>query len=215
MLEFYRENLRYSSKILWFRLLAYSFVAIPFSVIITAGLFLLFKINRDIFNIAVLSVLTLPVFLFLIVAGLFLWNFIYITGYSFFKKQEETLKISQIIYKIYGKIIRPKVLIVLFAASLLFITLGSVIYFYILPESIASHIGIKVSLTLLIYALLGFLIVITPHVLRIVIKLFHIIPGILLKIFIGLAVLLSQVLVLAGIYFIVSWGLFRWFGIPM
>ena len=89
MFDFYKENLKFYLKIAWYRYLLYLALFLPIFLLATMVVFLLRRVNIELFNIAVTSIALAPI----IIGGIFLLalllKFLFLSGYSIAKHFEE------------------------------------------------------------------------------------------------------------------------------
>ena len=206
MFDFFRENVKYYLKIAWYHYLLYLALLLPLFLFATAGVFLLRKVNIELFNIAVTSIALAPI----IIGALFLlalfFKFVFITAYSMTKQVEESGVRWQLVSKIVTKVANPKLLLLAF----LILVAGYLIYSQVLSdiERLSSvdrnTILFSVALTLLIYSALAFLFS-TRHIfIHLIIVLWEFLPGALWKVFILFVIIASQLVLLGLIYILVS-----------
>lgn len=205
MFEFYKENVKFYLKIAWYRYLLYLLMFIPVFLAATIGVFALRRINIELFNIAVTSIALAPIIIGILLFSVFFLKFLFITGYSLGKDMEESGTWLHIISRIVTKIANPKVLLLAFVILLA----GFLIYSQVLSDSQRlsraelNNILFSVALTLLIYSLLVFLFSTRHLFIHLIRVLWEVLPGILWKVLVLLALIASQLLVLGLIFFFV------------
>ncbi len=205
-LEFYRENIKFSLKILYYRFTIYLIIFfIPSFIIIALSAFLVSNIRPELSNIALVSIIVSILFFALYVLSAFFLRFLYITGYSLLREQEESKEKLEILYKIYRKFTDWKFALKLVAGLVALVAIASVISLYVLPESIDLYrslkqgiiVGIKLILTVIVLALIfgvGYLVLLFFMKWKIIRRLLKTFFGKLLKVF-------ALVIVLAALYF--------------
>lgn len=154
MLKFYRKNLWFSLKLLYYKYRFSLILTVPLIILITLGLFALSRTNPDLFNIVTVLIITIPVLLILFVLLAFLLRFAYITGYSLIKGGEEFVESEEISFHLLSGIASGKFIASLIILCLLSLTLGSLIYLHVIPESVdISYLlksGVVVALKLIL-----------------------------------------------------------------
>lgn len=208
ILEFYRENIKFSLKALYYRFIIYLIFSLPLFAIMALSVFLLSKISAKLSNIALVSMIaSILLFALYVLFGFFL-RFLYITGYSLLREQEESKEYIEILYKVYRAFTSWKFVLKLVVMLFVLVTIGSVISLYVLPESLDLYrslkqglvVGIKLLLTVIALAVIlgaGYLVLLFFMKWKIVRRLLKSLFGKLLKI-------LALVIVLAGLYFAVT-----------
>lgn len=205
MFEFYRENVKFYLKIAWYRYLLYLLMLVPIFLAAIAGVFVLRKINIELFNIAVTSIALVPVIIAILLLSAFLLKFLFITGYSLVKHSEESEIRLNIFSKIVTKVANPKFLL----AAIIILIAGYVIYSMVLSGSERlsqeeiNTILFSFALTLLIYSVLFFVFLSRHIFIRAIKVLWEVLPGILWKGLVVLALLASQVLIIGIIFLLV------------
>ena len=200
MLEFYFANLYYSLKLLWHSILVSLGVLVPIFALTTIIAMILFHGNPDLFNLAVISALTIIVAVLLWVGASFLWRFLYISFYSIGKHNEDEIKSLEIFVSIYHVFTNWKWIVVFLVAMVSFFVFGARVYRSLVPAeynfylmaAYALAVLIKVTITVLVLALIGMLAAIPVLIIRkwLVIKRFLIgLFGFIVKVaVIGLAI---------------------------
>ncbi len=205
MFEFYKENVKFYLKIAWYRYLLYLAMLVPIFLVATGGVFALRKINVELFNIAVTSIALAPIIIAVLLFSIFLLKFLFITGYSFVKHSEESGIRLNILSKIVTKVASPKFLLLAFIVLIA----GYFIYSIVISDSqrlsqdAINAILFSVALTLLIYSVILFFIPIRHLFIHLISILWEVLPGVLWKLLVVLALLAIQLLVLGTIFFLV------------
>lgn len=200
MLEYYRENLKFSLKTLWYVYKVYFIFALILFVFMGIGLFLLAKIQPDTLNIAIFSAIAIPLFAIFAVFLAFVWRFIYISGYSVGKELQESSQAWHIFYAIYGKLTDWRVVSILLILFFLSITVGSLFYLYAIPESAALDVGTRVGLTLFVYFVILLIILLVTPIYRLLKKVLLFLVRAVGILLVAVLVIGSQAAILAGIY---------------
>jgi hypothetical protein len=205
MFEFYRENLKYYLKIALYKYMLYLALVTPlFLLLVVAVSLLRLKFEARLINIAVVSIAVAPI----IVGGLLLLmlvlKFLFITIYSLAKDQQESGRRFQFIFRVVRRLASPKwFLLVLFV-----LISGYVVYSQILPTLVPPNeintVILSLALTLLIYSVLLILFSTRHLVISLVRALWEYLPGLVWRLLVALAIISSQLVILAAIYLVVS-----------
>jgi hypothetical protein len=160
-MEFYRDNVKYFLKLLYYRYFVSVALVLFLFLVIGSVLFILSTINRDLFNIAVFCTIAAFIFLGLVIAGLFLINLAYITGYSLFKDVKEESVIIGVFFSIGRILTNWRFILILFAFFCTSVLIIAGLYFYVIPNINLYHTikvmiveSIKVALIIFILAFL-------------------------------------------------------------
>jgi hypothetical protein len=208
MLEFYRDNIKYSLKILYYKYLLFLVaVAFPVSVITVGGLLVLSKFDRDLFNIVLFCTVSALFFLGLVLLLGFIANFIFMTGYSFLKNEQEEEKIIGIWFEIGKTLTNWKFILIALALSFAAVTVGSLLYRYVLPDIDLYNLmklTLVVEIKLVITAIILVGIIKRGSIWRSIIHIIKTIYGILQKTLLIVLLLLASAILVGIIYWVVS-----------
>ncbi len=210
MFEFYRENVKYYLTIALYRYVPHLILALLlfiFSSIVFGGLLLLKSdlITFSLMKITVVSIAVSPLVIGILMLLFFSLKFIFITGYSFVKYLIDESRFGKIFWSHIKRFITsPKILLL----ALVIIILGYVMYSQILPDIVPpaeiDNVILSLALTLLIYGVLLFLFRTRHVIVSLVRALWEYFPGLVWRLLVALALITSQLVLLAAIYLVVS-----------